>query len=1008
KDPLRIASIPDVVFEVIVGLSNFSASGGALVSLSTGLVNRRHARAQSTSVQRGMSDLNMGGAPMHANMVLYEHVVRMHEENHQQQQQIIRMQQQSIHMQQQTLDRIAIIQSSIQTLINQTFELHEHPIPRLFIVLPTKDRPKEVPLKLAARHFRLYFLCECGTYSNQDENQSTHEIHLAKHNGYEINNPIEFFEKYGGYILALMHMFKMGVTAAGMVVPSLSNVKIDEGYGECPALREWEQDLGTGVDVSIAFLESLKGSSGTSTTEDSIATNNLEILKGTDIKPLESYLKNKEGRVLGNLFRIVTPKGHVKWVCSDHRYANAQASATETLRKVVESNYGIMEEDLGEIRVSFNSGTAARYFYDALVAAPWIRMLRIGLKWEATMDDLRKLADAVTKANILDLTIDGNGLIGRTWDILHRFDRFDPLWLLGTNGKLQNLRFEAFRDVFYRLNHNVFTAPHKLRVLKLFSPIDVGSKSFEENLRNIIKSCPNVVELGIRLHEQSRTVTAMRQIHAALRNLRNLELYFSKLYTTVAINQGGKIQTIQLYVPVSKDLVHESQYYLLHTGDLNENTVRTQLLDILEQTPDLPEARIGYCNADINKVLGDIVSVRERLISSGTRIAPLKAAFTRFQGPLKPEENDWSSEIIVDFTDHRDFSLDLSRTGYDTIGSFIGDLVRDYGWSITTLDTRNKSIDDKVIVLLDDSTRNKGSKLRSLDLGADSLSLASLKCVQQIISRSKFLEHLVIEFRDLDKKVQQEKAVYLLHPQQKILDKLTGLILHSDSSVSEVKWLQGLLLTRKALPKLTEFRLLLLHGKGNDDESFGSWISTMVSASATRLGLITPPNTRMKSTPILPPHAETEPTSAPLSSQTPVSSPQTGVTTPPPSTLARNIEQWSSLKRIGLCAKWLSANDWSKIIEAIDFSVLEELNLKKTNLGSDQLDLLIKCIGKVHGVAPLRTLSLPSPFGDADPASVGLSHSQRSSMHQKGPDPSREKKLNKLRDKALYVVIDDT
>ncbi|KAF9997086.1 hypothetical protein BGZ65_007329, partial [Modicella reniformis] len=38
--------------------------------------------------------------------------------------------------QQQTLERLAFVQNRVQALLTQTYELHEYPIPRLFIVLP--------------------------------------------------------------------------------------------------------------------------------------------------------------------------------------------------------------------------------------------------------------------------------------------------------------------------------------------------------------------------------------------------------------------------------------------------------------------------------------------------------------------------------------------------------------------------------------------------------------------------------------------------------------------------------------------------------------------------------------------------------------------------------------------------------------------------------------------------------------------------------------------------------
>ncbi|KAF9936768.1 hypothetical protein BGZ65_002062 [Modicella reniformis] len=56
------------------------------------------------------------------------------------------------------------------------------------------------------------------------------EVHLAKHEGYDLDRPKEFFERYGSYVLALLYMVKFGITAARLVIPPLAaSLKILEG-----------------------------------------------------------------------------------------------------------------------------------------------------------------------------------------------------------------------------------------------------------------------------------------------------------------------------------------------------------------------------------------------------------------------------------------------------------------------------------------------------------------------------------------------------------------------------------------------------------------------------------------------------------------------------------------------------------------------------------------------------------------------------------------------------------
>ncbi|KAF9350267.1 hypothetical protein BGX34_001316, partial [Mortierella sp. NVP85] len=108
-------------------------------------------------------------------------------------------------LQKQALDRLAQLQNGVQAILTQTYELHEYPIPRLFIVLPD-DRSSWNPLDFFSNKFRLYFLCECGEHTKATKSNIPHRIHLAKHEGYDIERPNEFFQQYGSYVLTILKM----------------------------------------------------------------------------------------------------------------------------------------------------------------------------------------------------------------------------------------------------------------------------------------------------------------------------------------------------------------------------------------------------------------------------------------------------------------------------------------------------------------------------------------------------------------------------------------------------------------------------------------------------------------------------------------------------------------------------------------------------------------------------------------------------------------------------------
>ncbi|KAF8928468.1 hypothetical protein BGZ58_009626 [Dissophora ornata] len=146
--------------------------------------------------------------------------------NHDLQREMSEMKQLTLQMQQQALDRLAVIQGRIQALLTQTYELHEYPIPRLLIILPSETSTWN-SASIINNQFRLYFLCKCGEHTqvlSGDNAKIPHHIHLAKHEGYDLQRPKEFFQKYGRYMLTLLEMIKYGVTIAGFTVPALAAV----------------------------------------------------------------------------------------------------------------------------------------------------------------------------------------------------------------------------------------------------------------------------------------------------------------------------------------------------------------------------------------------------------------------------------------------------------------------------------------------------------------------------------------------------------------------------------------------------------------------------------------------------------------------------------------------------------------------------------------------------------------------------------------------------------------
>ncbi|KAF9904625.1 hypothetical protein EC991_002555 [Linnemannia zychae] len=426
------------------------------------------------------------------------------------QQEMLKLQKRSIKMQQEALEYLALIQNKVAAIMTQSYELHEYPIPRLFIVLPKEDTSITETLgrgikNLFAKQFKLYFLCECGDHTKPSDGRPTnrslkHEVHIARHEGYDIDRPTEFFEKYGSYILTLLQMLKYGVAIAGVVVLPLAQLKIVDTLVDITEGSDHVlQDLGPKVDSSIAYIVGLAGVQNQLSSSDSHPATRLglEALEGADLRQLESFLKSSdESRVLGNLYRVVTPKGHVKWVCLDHYRESYRAQAAQDLRDAIKEVDGAFSEDTGYVSVWLKSPDATTKFYPILAASRSIQHLCLGFHWAPTMQDLRDLRDAIKSTSIVALELKRNVFTTHApFSDLHNISRrSDPILQIMAGGNIQSLTLSGWNDGFLE---RVSTIPSALTVRRF------SIRSTEDWLKriprliSILQASPLLSELAV-------------------------------------------------------------------------------------------------------------------------------------------------------------------------------------------------------------------------------------------------------------------------------------------------------------------------------------------------------------------------------------------------------------------------------------------------------------------------------------------------------------------------------
>ncbi|KAF9289975.1 hypothetical protein BGZ68_008175 [Mortierella alpina] len=360
---------------------------------------------------------------------------------------ILSMQKRMHEMQEEALNRLADIQNRVKAVLVQTYELFEYPIPRLFIVLPVEPDLWD-KLNPFTHKFRLYFLCECSEHTKASSNSKSHHIHLAKHEGYDLLRPTEFFDKYGPYFLTMLEMVKFGVATAGVIVPSLAQLNVLDGIKEIEQnLRFTKETFGSLLEDSITYVEGLVGAvdqSADASSERDLAYR--EALEGADLRQLAAFLhKADEGNALGNFYRMTTDEGHVKWVCLDHYRAEYMASAKARLAEIVAQNDGEYDEHTGKVTIGLSTPLTASQFYDSLVMAKGVTELQVSFEhpWEPTKAHIQAFCDAVLKSNISVLKVEQCWSFTVRKDPLNRRTRFNPIMELAVSGRIQSLTIDC-------------------------------------------------------------------------------------------------------------------------------------------------------------------------------------------------------------------------------------------------------------------------------------------------------------------------------------------------------------------------------------------------------------------------------------------------------------------------------------------------------------------------------------------------------------------------------------
>ncbi|KAF9338770.1 hypothetical protein BGZ91_007938, partial [Linnemannia elongata] len=522
------------------------ATNEAVETSNTSVVTTRHFVQRTESVVQLFGHLLVKGQHEQALLVkresesIKQYMAQHHESLQSELAKNTALQSQMMEMQAAALDRLSLIQSKAEAILKQTYELHEYPIPRLFIILPKEDTTRrEKFTTLFGKRFRLHFLCECGEHTRPNdgsESKMSHHIHLARHKGYDLDRPNEFFRKYGSYVLALLQMLKYGVAAAGMVVSPLNTFKFCEGLDQIEkSLQYLEKDIVPMVDNAIKYLEGLSSvqdgttrlpedgldNASATTLVEPVIMSKLEALEGADLRHLSSFLKDKdEARVLGDLYRTVTSDGRVKWVCFDHYRETYRASVLKEFRNNVAANNGEYDDRLGRVTIRLTSTLLAQQFYSILSNTRFVQEMFISLAWDTSMDDFRMLKDAIQQSIIYRLDINGCGFSGSNFDIVNRGRRWEPILQMMGNGKLGIITVRNMPG--FLLRSGKMPATLQIRVLDMSEQL-ILMEEFSK-LRKLLLAAPNLSKLSLLVPSICDGFDLVKQLTGDLKRLSTLSL----------------------------------------------------------------------------------------------------------------------------------------------------------------------------------------------------------------------------------------------------------------------------------------------------------------------------------------------------------------------------------------------------------------------------------------------------------------------------------------------------
>ncbi|KAF8974915.1 hypothetical protein BGZ46_009599 [Entomortierella lignicola] len=469
------------------------------------------------------------------------------------------------------------IKNMLEVLLRGQYQLSEFCIPRLFIIVPKHPVSLLHTMSTAiwGEQLTLHFLCECGMHSdlkNQSENGAIPRFHLARHEGYDLRRPREFFEKYGSHVLKVLRILQTSAAIGGIILPALSHIGVAGAIDNVANhVENTLQVIQSSIRFTSDYLQQLNAVQEIDTVTSSLPS--MQSLEGADLRQLENFLRhNDESRVLGNLYRTITQDGYVEWVCSDHYNPTSSDNciANKALQDFVETHRGTFEPSKGKVCITLTEDLT-KEFYSALKASRGIHDLEIRLNWKVSYHDLCDLEKAINLSNIVALDLDFCNHHRAKKVAAHH--RGDAILRMMANHRLQQLVVKNFDSLLSRTMKIHSSMEMQIRTLNLEN-LFIEEKHYGK-LQEVLHLCTSLSKLCLFMHSIDGAHEIVKKVPACYNRLLELDLRQREKASALRISFRGvptkdQKHSVNTISSISVDTVDLSVSELLKSPNVHQ------------------------------------------------------------------------------------------------------------------------------------------------------------------------------------------------------------------------------------------------------------------------------------------------------------------------------------------------------------------------------------------------------------------------------------------------------